>query len=85
MFEDRLRIRIEDDGGGFESGRTPAGDRKGLGLIGIRERASHLKGSVIIESAPDRGTRIEVELPARRRAEPKEDDVLDGAFTHTRS
>jgi signal transduction histidine kinase len=69
VFDSRLRIRIEDDGTGFDSSRPSTPDRKGLGLIGIRERASYLKGSVNLESVPGRGTCLVVELPARKRLE----------------
>lgn len=61
-----LRIVIEDNGIGFDSSAPRSADRRGLGLIGIRERASHLNGTVVIESARGRGTRIVVELPVRR-------------------
>lgn len=56
---DRLLIRIEDDGIGFESG-----DQKGgFGLIGMRERALALDGCFDLSSAPGQGSRIQVELP----------------------
>ncbi len=61
-------VTIEDDGVGFdpaESGRT--GQRRGLGLIGIRERVAQLRGTLRIESAPGKGVRLTVELPARAR------------------
>jgi signal transduction histidine kinase len=60
-----ILITIEDDGVGFEptDGATPAA-RRGLGLIGIRERAAHLRGTVRLESASGKGTRLTVELPA---------------------
>jgi signal transduction histidine kinase len=61
-----LRVVIEDNGVGFDPSASRAGERRGLGLIGIRERASHLHGNVIIESVPRRGTRVIVELPVRR-------------------
>lgn len=61
-----LRIVIEDDGIGFDVSAPRSADRRGLGLIGIRERVSHLNGTVIIESASRRGTRIVVELPVPR-------------------
>jgi signal transduction histidine kinase len=55
-------VTIEDDGIGFEAD-DPA-QQHGLGLIGIRERAAHLRGTVRVESATGRGTRITVVLPA---------------------
>jgi len=62
-------IEIEDDGVGFE-GDDPGriGGRPGLGLIGIRERATRLGGVVFLETSPGKGTRLRVELPARLRA-----------------
>jgi signal transduction histidine kinase len=58
-------ITIEDDGIGFETEKSlPPGERPGLGLLGIRERAGQLRGTVRIESAAGRGTRITIELPA---------------------
>ena len=68
-----LRIVVEDNGIGFDPSAPRSEDRRGLGLIGIRERASHLDGSVVIQSAPDRGTRIVVELPVRRATDARGD------------
>jgi signal transduction histidine kinase len=61
-----LRLVVEDNGSGFDPSAVRSADRRGLGLIGIRERASYLKGTVTIDSAPGHGTRLIVELPARR-------------------
>lgn len=63
---DALRITIEDNGSGFDVQAVRTSDRRGLGLIGMRERASHLNGAVHVDSDPGRGTRITVELPVRR-------------------
>jgi signal transduction histidine kinase len=63
---DLLRIVIEDNGSGFDPAAVRSAERRSLGLIGMRERASYLKGSVNIDSAPGQGTRLTVELPARR-------------------
>jgi signal transduction histidine kinase len=63
---DALRIVVEDNGVGFDPSAPRSSDRRGLGLIGMRERASHLNGTIVIDSARGRGTRIVVELPVRR-------------------
>lgn len=61
-------ITIEDDGVGFDGAPAEqSGRRRGLGLVGIRERVSELRGTLRIESAPGKGTRLTVELPARAR------------------
>ena len=60
-----LLITVEDDGRGFDPQRLEAGSaRRGLGLVGIRERASGLGGTFRLESSPGKGTRLSVELPA---------------------
>jgi len=64
--QDALKIVVEDNGIGFDASAPRSADRRGLGLVSIRERAAHLNGSVAIESVHGRGTRIVVELPVRR-------------------
>ena len=79
-------ITIEDNGAGFDTASEPPGERAGLGLVGIRERASQLRGTVRLESAPGKGTRLTVELPARSRpadAQPDEDGGLRSALPTT--
>lgn len=56
-----VRLVIEDDGRGFDPGTVPAGR---FGLLGMRERARLLGGSLRVESARDEGTRVIVEVPA---------------------
>ena len=58
---DWVRLCVQDDGCGFFSG----GARKpqSLGLMGLRERAQLLGGSVAIRSALGKGTTVEVSLP----------------------
>jgi glucose-6-phosphate-specific signal transduction histidine kinase len=58
-------IAIEDDGRGFAEG-VADGSRRGLGLIGLRERVTEQHGQVEIDSAPGGGTRVVVTLPACR-------------------
>lgn len=62
---DTVLITIEDDGAGFDIATKRTGDRRGLGLIGIRERVSELRGTLQIETSPGKGTRLTVALPAR--------------------
>jgi signal transduction histidine kinase len=55
-----IRLRVEDDGTGFEPTEVPS-DR--FGLVGMRERARLLGGTLTVESGPDAGTAIEVAIP----------------------
>lgn len=62
-------VTVEDDGRGFDPGEVAAaGAQRGLGLIGIRERVLQLQGTVRLETAPAKGTRVTVEFPLERNA-----------------
>jgi two-component system sensor histidine kinase TtrS len=54
-----LRLEVSDDGSGFD----PAVQRRGLGLIGMRERVEGLDGSLQVASSPGAGTTVTVILP----------------------
>jgi signal transduction histidine kinase len=58
---DLVRAIVEDDGIGFDV-KTNHSERH-LGLLGMRERAELLNGTLTIESSPERGTSIFIEIP----------------------
>lgn len=60
---------IEDDGVGFHPGHDVVQGR-GLGLIGMQERASMLGGEVVVDSAPGEGTRVRFSIPLPQGEEP---------------
>lgn len=60
--ESTIHLAIEDDGAGFDTASTFARS-SGSGLSGMRERVAALGGTITIQSKPNRGTRIEVEIP----------------------
>ena len=64
-----VRATVEDDGRGFALERDPVSGGRGLGLVGMRERARNAGGMLEIVSAPETGTRVSAELPLARRAE----------------
>lgn len=59
----RIRVEIEDDGRGFRPEQIEVGEASGLGLIGMEERASIVGGVLEVESRPEEGTRIRMEIP----------------------
>jgi signal transduction histidine kinase len=62
--ENQLVLEVRDNGAGFEAGtevQRAAG--QGIGLMGMRERAEHLNGTLSIRSAPGKGTSISVRVP----------------------
>jgi signal transduction histidine kinase len=58
---DVVRAIVEDDGVGFDA-NTNQGEHH-LGLLGMRERAELLNGTLTIESVAERGTSIFIEIP----------------------
>ncbi len=55
-----VSVMIEDDGQGFDPAR---GRADGLGLLGMRERAALLGGTLSIESSDGAGTTLVVDVP----------------------
>jgi signal transduction histidine kinase len=55
-----LTMVVEDDGVGFD----PRAVRPGAGMNNMPDRIESVGGTLIIESAPTRGTRVEARLPA---------------------
>lgn len=56
-----LLLSIADDGCGVSAELT--GEKKTYGMLGMRERVNMLGGRISIDSAPGRGTHIEVSIP----------------------
>jgi PAS domain S-box-containing protein len=56
-----LQLVIEDGGTGFDAESLER--RPGLGFVSMRERLRVLRGAVRVDSAPSRGTRIDVWVP----------------------
>jgi signal transduction histidine kinase len=67
--DDDLRLRIADDGAGFDVDRPGAesdgdgGSQTGLGLVSMRERAEMIGASLLLDSRPGQGTTVELVIP----------------------
>jgi signal transduction histidine kinase len=59
--DEELRVIVEDDGRGFDSGST----RKGSGLQNMEDRLDALGGTVEVASTPASGTTITARVPVR--------------------
>jgi signal transduction histidine kinase len=57
-------VEVSDDGCGIDPARLRAPTDGHLGLTGMRERAALLGGEFSLDSAPGRGTRVAVTIPA---------------------
>ena len=57
----RVEVNVEDDGTGID----PDVPSAGYGLVGMRERAELVGGTVVIASEPGLGTRVSATIPLR--------------------
>ena len=63
-----LAVSIEDDGIGFDVEgliNHPSDNGRGLGIMGMRERASLLGGDLHIQSQPGEGTKLFIQIPLK--------------------
>ncbi len=65
FLSSKVIVRIEDDGIGFNVHESfgRMGERRGLGLLGMKERLSLVGGQLEMQSAPYQGTQIRIYLP----------------------
>ena len=60
-----LRLSVTDDGKGFQVDPAFAAYGGHWGLLGMKERASQLRGTLTVRSAPGQGTTIALRIPYR--------------------
>ena len=77
--ENVLHLTVDDDGNGLASMgvRTPDA-RRGLGLVGMRERAQNLSGTFVIENRAEGGARVAVKIPVPPVVEAEPQEQLAG-------
>lgn len=63
QHDSRVQMVIIDDGHGFDLSSVSTGREGGMGLLGMRERAGLLGGTLTVHSQPGAGTRLEVAIP----------------------
>jgi signal transduction histidine kinase len=69
--DDKIRLRVLDDGCGFDPADALLAAGEHFGLVGMRERTERLGGRFDIRSAPGTGTELLVEVPVRSAAAEK--------------
>jgi signal transduction histidine kinase len=62
----KINLLIQDDGKGFDPMKQ---SHNGMGLLSIKERIRELNGAVSIDSGPERGTTLQIELPNPQKGE----------------
>jgi signal transduction histidine kinase len=60
---ERVRLSVTDDGRGFQPKENPPSGH--FGLLDMRERAHSMGCALEVESAPDCGTKVSVEIPLK--------------------
>ncbi len=59
-----LTVEVEDDGRGVDlDGKGMPRRTAGFGVLGMRERAAMVGGSLVFDSSPGRGTRVSLRIP----------------------
>jgi signal transduction histidine kinase len=58
-----LCVEVRDDGRGVPDSQENSSVRAGVGLMSMRERATELGGSLVVEPLSGGGTRVRVRLP----------------------
>jgi signal transduction histidine kinase len=82
LLEDRdslVVLIVEDDGIGFDVEEVMGSHvlQTNLGLYGMRERASLLGGTLTIESSPEEGTSVFVEIPLDREGYVRQENARE--------
>ena len=63
---DALVCSVSDNGQGFDAkARSALAHSQGLGLVGMRERAASLGGTLSIDSSPGAGTTLTIVVPLK--------------------
>lgn len=60
-LDKELLLVVQDNGIGIQ--QQEAGKRRSFGMLGMRERVAMLGGTLLVESEPGKGTRIEASIP----------------------
>ncbi|MBI2925441.1 MAG: hypothetical protein HYY24_07020 [Verrucomicrobia bacterium] len=60
---DQVRVRLEDNGVGFDPAAPARAQSGGLGLAGIEERVKLIGGTFHLASVPSQGTRLHITVP----------------------
>jgi len=74
---DTFTVKISDFGRGFSQANKP-GEHRGIGLVGMRERAELLSGKLDIASVPNQGATVTLVMPLDQAQFPSESTEESG-------
>lgn len=61
--EDQLLIRTSDDGVGFDIDKVSSSEKRGYGLISIQNKIDFIKGTLVLKTAINKGTKYNIRIP----------------------
>jgi signal transduction histidine kinase len=64
FLSDSLQMEIEDRGKGFAN--APQKGQRGIGLVGMRERAELIGGDLEVSQSEQQGTRVRLQIPREK-------------------
>jgi PAS domain S-box-containing protein len=66
-YDDAIRMKVSDDGNGFDPAQAGSRQEPGLGMISMRERLRLIHGELVIHSQPGSGTDITAVVPVKNQ------------------
>jgi PAS domain S-box-containing protein len=84
--DDRMIITVSDQGRGFDPGTLDSTTvTAGFGLLSLRERTNYIGGRLVIESAPEKGSRFTLAVPLKLTGadKPRQPGLPDGEQSRT--
>jgi len=63
-IKNKIRVRVEDNGSGFDTNSIHKSNYGGFGLYSLSERLSNVGGEIIVNSEIGKGTEVVISIPA---------------------
>jgi PAS domain S-box-containing protein len=63
-IKNKIRVRVEDNGSGFDTNSIHKSNYGGFGLYSLSERLSNVGGEIIVNSEIGKGTKVVISIPA---------------------
>jgi signal transduction histidine kinase len=77
-LDSNISIQVKDDGNGFDPAvlQQESEKKNGFGLFSVRERLTHIGGTMEIQSIPGKGTQVTLTAPLKSDTQEDEKEPL---------